>query len=136
MESVSALRARSTMRSAMGSGAGVFLGRPRLRLGATSSTGGANRGATGVRGAGCETVAGSWRRLRRLATGDEEVGRAGASSTMRSTLIASSESVGAWADSTGGVSFSTGGSAVTWTGKARGWATTGASLEAPGCGLP
>ena len=88
-------RTGSATGSAMGSGAGVFLGRPRLLLGATSSTGGASRGATGVRCAGCETVAGSGRQLRRLETGDEETGRVGALSTMRSTLTVSSESGGA-----------------------------------------
>ena len=136
MESASALKARSTMRSAMGSGAGSFRGRPRLLLGATPSTGGANRDASGVLGGGCETVAGSWRRLRRPATGDEEAGRAGVPSTTRSILTVSSESDGAWAGSIGGASFSTGASGAMRIGKARGLATMAASLEAPGSGLP
>ena len=132
----SAQASGSTTCSATGSGAGNFRGRPRLLLGATSSTGGASRDAIGVRCAGCETVAGSGRRLRRLETGDEEAGRVGAPSTRRSILIASSESGGAWAGSTAGVSSLTVGSAVTGTGSASCWAMTEASLEAPGRGLP
>ena len=125
------------MRSAMGSGAGRFLGRPRLLLGAIPSTGGANRGASGVLCDGCETEAGSWRRSRRLAIGDEEAGRVGVPSTTRSILMSvSSESGDAGADSIGVVFSSTEGSAATRTGKARGLATTAASLEAPGGILP
>ena len=115
-----------------GCGAGCFLGRPRRRLGMMSSTGGANRGETCGRGAGCETVA-ELGRLRRLRIGDEDDGRAGASTTSRSILSGNS---GAWAGSRGGVSGPTGGSAVTGTGTTSGLATTGASLEAPGSGLP
>ena len=124
--------------SATGFGAGVFLGRPRRRLGATSSTGGANRDEIGGRGAGCKTVAGSRGRPRRRATGDKDDGRVGAQSTTRSILTVGTSSVivGAWAGSRGGVSGPTGGSAVTGTGTTCGLATTGASLEAPGSGLP
>ena len=72
-ESSSLLKARSMMRSATGSGAGFFRGRPRRRFGAALSTGGANRDASGDLSGGSETVAGSWRRSRRLVIGDEEV---------------------------------------------------------------
>ena len=125
--------------SAMGSGAGPFLGCPRRRLGAMSSTGGASRDGTGVRGAGCETVAGSRGRPRRRATGDEDDGRVGAQSTRRRSILTSGMSpaiVGASAGSRGGVSGLTGGSAATGTGATSGLATMGASLEAPGSGLP
>ena len=123
--------------SATGFGAGVFLGRPRRRFGATSSTGGANRDEIGGRGVGCETVAGSRGRPRRRATGDEDDGRAGARSTRRRSILTgtSSATAGASADSRGGACGSTGGSAATVTGPS-GLATTGASLEAPGSGLP
>ena len=94
---------------AMGSGAGVFLGRPLRRFGAVESTGVSSRDVTGVLGAGCETEAGSRGGPRRLATGEKEDGRAGAPSTARSILIAMSSAIGgAWADSRGGVSSSTG----------------------------
>ena len=45
--------------STMGSGAGVFLGRPLRRFGAVESTGASSRDVIGVLGAGCETEAGS-----------------------------------------------------------------------------
>ena len=137
------LKARSMMRSATGSGAGFFRGRPRLLFGAALLTGGANRDVSDVPSGGCETVAGrrspeeddgrKW--TRRPATGDEEAARSGARSTTRSTLMSSSETGGAWAGSRGGVFSSTGASAATRTGKARGPGTMAASLEAPGCSL-
>ena len=132
----SARASGSAIGSATGSGSGRFRGRPRFLLGATSSTGGGSRDAIGARCAGCETVAGSGRLLRRLETGDEEAARVGALSTRRSILIASPGSVGAWAGSTAGVSSLTAGSAATGTGSAFSRATTEASLEAPGRGLP
>ena len=108
-DSAKSRRTGSATDSAMGPGAAIFLGRPLRRLGAMESTGGASRGATGVLGAGCETEAGSRRCPRRLATGEEESGRVGASSTERSTLtVMSSATGGAWVDSRGGVSASTG----------------------------
>ena len=129
--------------SATGFGAGVFLGRPLRRFGATSSTGGANRDEIGGLGVGCETEAGSRGYPRRLATGDEDDGRVGAQSTRRSTLTSGTSSaiVGASAGSRGGVSGRMGGSAATGTGGTSGLATsglvmTGASLEVPGSGLP
>ena len=124
--------------SATGIGAGVFLGRPRRRFGATSSTAGVNRDEIGGLGVGCETEAGSRGYPRRLATGDEDDGRVGAQSTRRSTLTSGTSSaiVGASAGSRGGVSGRMGGSAATGTGATSGLATTGASLEAPGSGLP
>ena len=101
--------AGSATDSTMGSGAGVFLGRPLRRFGAVESTGASSRDVIGVLGAGCETEAGSRGGPRRLATGEKEDGRAGAPSTARSTLIAMSSAIGgAWADSRGGVSSSTG----------------------------
>ena len=122
--------------SVTGCGAGYFLGRPRRRLGVMSLTGGANHGETCGRGAGCETVA-VLGRPRRLRIGDEDDGRAGASSTSRSILSGRPYGIsGAWAGSRGGVSGPTGGPAVTGTGKTRGWATTGASLVALGSSLP
>ena len=134
-ESSSLSRARSMMRSATGSGAGFFRGRPRRRFGAALLTGGANRDASDASSGGCETEAGSWRPLRRLETGDEEAGRSGAQSTKRSTLIGVSGISGAWAGSTNGASSLTGASAATRTGKARGLAMAVASLETPGSGL-
>ena len=142
-ESSSPLKARSMMRSATGSGAGVFRGRPRRRFGAALSRGGANRDASDVPSGGCETVAGrrspeedgGRKRSRRPATGDEEAARSGARSTTRSILTSSLETGGAWAGSKGGVFSSTGASVATRTGKARGPGTTAASLEAPGCSL-
>ena len=125
--------------SATGFGAGVFLGCPRRRLGATSSTGGANRDEIGGLGVGCETVAGSRGRPRRRATGDEDDGRVGAQSTRRRSILTSGMSpaiVGASAGSRGGVSGWTGGSAATGTGATSGLVMMGASLEAPGSGLP
>ena len=102
-------RTGSATDSAMGSGAGVFLGRPLRRFGAVESTGVSSRGGTGVLGAGCETEAGSRGGPRRLATGEKEDGRAGAPLTARSILTAmSSATGGAWADSRGGASSSTG----------------------------
>ena len=72
-ESSSSSKVRSMMRSATGSGAGFFRGRPRRRFGAALSTGGANCDASGDMSGGSETVAGSRRRSRRLVIGDEEV---------------------------------------------------------------
>ena len=93
----------------MGPGAGVFLGRPLRLFGAMSSMGGASRDGTDDLGAGCETAAGSRRRPRRLATGEEDDERAGALLKTRSTLTATSSAIGgAWADSRGGASASTG----------------------------
>ena len=134
-ESSSLSKARSMMRSATGSGAGFFRGRPRRLFGAAPSTGGANRDASGDLSGGSETVAGSWGRSRRLVTGDEEADRSGALLKTRSILTGSSGTSGAWAGSTNGVSSSTEASAATRIGKARGLATTAASLEAPGSGL-
>ena len=102
-------RTGSATDSAMGSGAGVFLGRPLRRFGAVESTGVSSRDVTGVLGAGCETEAGSRGGPRRLATGEKEDGRAGAPLTARSILTAMSLATGgAWADSRGGASSSTG----------------------------
>ena len=73
-----------------------------------------------------------------MATGDEDDGRVGAQSTRRSTLTSGTSSaiVGASAGSRGGVSGRMGGSAATGTGSTSGLATTGASLEVAGSGLP
>ena len=124
--------------SATGIGAGVFLGRPRRRFGATSSTEGVNRDEIGGLGVGCETEAGSRECSRRLATGDADDGRVGARSTRRSTLTSLTSSVivvGASAGSRGGVSGRKGGSAATGTGSTSGLVMMGASLVAGG-GLP
>ena len=100
--------AGSATDSTMGSGAGVFLGRPLRRFGAAESTGASSRDEIGVPGAGCETEAGSRSGRRRLATGEKEDGRVGAASTVRSTLIATSSAIGAASvDSRGGVFSST-----------------------------
>ena len=94
--------------STMGSGAGVFLGRPLRRFGAAESTGASSCDVIGVLGAGCETEAGSRGGPRRLATGEKEDGRAGAPLTARSTLIATSAAIGGTSvGSRGGVSLST-----------------------------
>ena len=123
--------------SATGIGAGVFLGRPRRRFGATSSTAGVNRDEIGGLGVGCETEAGSRECSRRLATGDADDGRVGARSTRRSTSTLTSPAivVGASAGSRGGVSGRKGGSAATGTGSTSGLVMMGASLVA-GSGLP
>ena len=71
-ESSSLSKARSMMRSATGSGAGFFRGRPRRRFGAALLTGGANRDASGVPSGGCETVAGRRARLLLLLYGSKQ----------------------------------------------------------------